>query len=234
MFKATKRLFHARGSTMTAFKIDIVSDPICPFCYLGRKRLDRAIDVYKKTIPGGSEDAFNITWKPFYLDPTLPPGKGVPVQERMAQKFGADKLDIMTQRMRLMGQSEGICFSFQGKMGNTRDAHRLSQLAKTKGGDMQSKLMAEMMRSYFEESGDITSHDMLLDAAEKAGLDRAEAKEWLDEGKGGEEVDKSVEWAYAKGIQGVPHFIINDRYEIGGAQDVEAFLGEFVRAKTAA
>ncbi|KAL1873879.1 hypothetical protein Daus18300_003751 [Diaporthe australafricana] len=214
---------------MTAFNVDIVSD-----CYLGRKRLDRAIDVYKKTVPGGTEDSFNITWKPFYLDPTLPLGKGVPIQERMAQKFGADKLDIMTERMRLMGQSEGICFSFQGKVGNTRDAHRLSQLAKTKGLDMQSKVMAELMRGYFEEGGDITSHDMLLDAAQKAGLDRAEAEEWLEQGKGGEEVDKEVEWAYAKGIHGVPHFIINDRYEIGGAQDVEAFLGEFIRAKTAA
>lgn len=174
------------------------------------------------------------TGKPFYLDPTLPRGKSMPVQERMAQKFGADKLDVMTERMRMMGQSEGICFSFQGKIGNTRDAHRLSQLAKTKGADVQSKLMAALMHSYFEESGDVTSHDTLLDAAEKAGLDRAEAKTWLDEGKGGDEVDRAVEWAYAKGIQGVPHFIINDRYEIGGAQDVEAFLGEFVRAKSAA
>lgn len=58
----------------------------------------------------------------------------MPVQERMAQKFGADKLGMMTERMRMMGQAEGICFSFQGKIGNTRDAHRLSQLAKTKGG----------------------------------------------------------------------------------------------------
>ncbi|KAI7784259.1 dsba-like thioredoxin domain-containing protein [Diaporthe eres] len=105
----------------------------------------------------------------------------MPVQERMAQKFGADKL------------------------GNTRDAHRLSQLAKTKGADVQSKLMAALMHSYFEDGG-----------------------------RRGDEVDKAVEWAYAKGIQGVPHFIINDRYEIGGAQDVEPFLGEFVRAKGAA
>lgn len=172
--------------------------------------------------------------KPFYLDPTLPRGKSMPVQERMAQKFGSDRLGAMTERMRLMGQSEGICFTFQGKIGNTRDAHRLSQLAKTKGSDVQSKLMAALMQSYFEESGDVTSHHTLLTAAEKAGLDRAEAKAWLEEDKGGDEVDKAVEWAYAKGIQGVPHFIINDRYEIGGAQDVEAFLGEFVRAKSAA
>lgn len=168
------------------------------------------------------------------MDPTLPRGKSMPVQERMVQKFSADKLGIITERLRMMGQSEGVCFSFQGKIGNTRDAHRLSQLAKTKGADVQSKLMAALMHSYFEGSGDVTSPDTLLDAAQKAGLDRAEARAWLDEGKGGDEVDKAVEWAYAKGIQGVPHFIINDRYEIGGAQDVEMFLGEFLRAKSAA
>lgn len=201
---------------------------------MGKKRLDRAIDVYKKTTPGGSEDTFNITWKPYYLDPTLPQGEGIPVLERMAQKFGADHQGIMTQRMSLMGQSEGICFSFQGKIGNTRDAHRLVQLARTKGGDAPDKVMAELMKAFFEEGGDITSHEMLLAAGGKAGLDTAEAKKWLEEGKGGDEVDEEVEWAYAKGIRGVPHFIINDRFEIGGAQDVEAFLSQFARAKQAA
>lgn len=154
--------------------------------------------------------------------------------QRMAEKFGADRQEALTQRLGQMGQSEGICFSFQGKMGNTRDAHRLVQLARTKGGDVQEKVMAALMRGYFEEGGDITSHDMLLAAGEKAGLDTAEARTWLEEGKGGDLVDEEVEWAYAKGIRGVPHFIINDRFEIGGAQDIEAFLSEFVRAKEVA
>lgn len=94
--------------------------------------------------------------------------------------------------------------------------------------------MAALMHSYFEDGGDVTSHTKtLLDAAEKAGLDKAEAEAWLDEGKGGDEVDKAVEWAYAKGIQGVPHFIINDRYEIGGAQDVEAVPGRVCQSPRA-
>jgi hypothetical protein len=150
MFRTTRKLFQARKPTMTAFNVEIVSDPVCPFCFLGKKRLDRAIEVYKKTIPSGSEDVFNITCKllaalgppilrvlrtvsllgfallaasvnmraesimgrgrrriagngykrrcqrsqrripltrrsgkPFYLDPTLPQGKSMPVQERM-------------------------------------------------------------------------------------------------------------------------------------------------------
>lgn len=160
--------------------------------------------------------------------------------ERMAQKFGPDKVGAISQRLASMGRPEGICFSMKGKLGNTRDAHRLVQLARAKddasssSADYQDKLMTGMMRRYFEEGGDITSHALLLDAAEEAGIDRSEAKAWLEGGKGGEVVDKEVQWAYARGIQGVPHFIINGRYEISGAQDVEGFLAEFVRAKDAA
>ncbi|KAJ4387709.1 hypothetical protein N0V93_008308 [Gnomoniopsis smithogilvyi] len=209
-----------------------------PFCYLGKKRLDRAIEVYKKTIPNGSDDKFNITWKPYALDPTLPPGRSFPVLERMAQKFGADRQDAITKRLTLMGQGEGICFSFQGKLGNTRDAHRLVQLARNKdgekGSEVQEKLMAALMASYFEQGGDITDRATLLEAAVKAGLERGEAESWLEEGKGGDEVDTEIEEAYARGIRGVPHFIINNKYEIGGAQEVEAFLADFVRAKESA
>lgn len=156
----------------------------------------------------------------------------------MAQKFGADRQEAITKRLALMGQGEGICFSFQGKMGNTRDAHRLVQLAREKdgpqGSEVQEKLMAALMASYFEEGGDITNRENLLDASVKAGLERREAEAWLEEGKGGEGVDREVEEAYARGIRGVPHFIINNRYEIGGAQEVEAFLADFVRAKESA
>lgn len=163
----------------------------------------------------------------------------MPVLERMAQKFGPDKLDAINKRLTSMGGPEGICFSMQGRLGNTRDAHRLVQLARSKdqgksSAEYQDALMTGMMRRYFEEGGDITSHALLLDAAAEAGIDRSEAKAWLEEGKGGDIVDKEVQEAYARGIQGVPHFIINGRYEISGAQDVEGFLAEFVRAKEAA
>lgn len=186
-------------------------------------------------MPSGSEDKFNITWKPYYLDPSLPQGRSFPVLERMAQKFGPDRQEAITKRLALMGQGEGICFSFQGKLGNTRDAHRLVQLARNKdagkGSEVQEKLMAELMASYFEQGGDITDRKSLVEAAVKAGIEKGEAEGWLEEGKGGADVDREVEEAYARGIRGVPHFIINNKYELGGAQEVEAFLGEFVRAK---
>lgn len=96
---------------------------------------------------------------------------------------------------------------------------------------MQNKVVAQLFQSHFEDSGDITSTEMLVDAAAKAGLIREEAKKWLDEGKGGEEVDREVEEAYAKGVHGVPNFTINGKYQLEGAQDPEEFLKAFVRAK---
>lgn len=156
----------------------------------------------------------------------------------MAGKFGPDRVEAINKRLTHMGQGEGICFTFQGKVGNTRDAHRLVQLARSKDGGkgsvLQDKLMAALMTSYFEEGGDITNRENLLAAAVKAGLDKGEAQSWLVEGKGGDEVDAEIQEAYQRGIRGVPHFIINNKYEIGGAQEVDAFLGELVRAKASA
>ena len=202
-------------------------------CYLGKKRLDKAIDVYKRVYPGGANDTFTVSWSPFYLDPSLPK-HGVPVQQRMAERFGADRVEFMQNRLRMMGQPDGINFTFSGKIGNTRDAHRLIQLGKTKGIETQNRVVTELFRGYFEESGDITSHDLLTSAGEKAGLDPAEIKKWLAEGKGGQEVDREVDLAYRAGIQGVPNFTINDKFTVDGAQDVQVFLEEFVKAKDAA
>ncbi|KAI5863646.1 DSBA oxidoreductase [Durotheca rogersii] len=215
---------------MANINIKIISDTVCPWCYVGKKRLDRAIDLYRKVYPGGKDDTFTISWHPFYLDPTSPT-VGVPVLERMAQRFGADRVAAMQQRLTLIGREEGITFSFAGKLGNTRDSHRVIQLGKTKGPDAESRVVLELFRSYFEGDGDITSHDTLIAAAEKAGIDRAEVKDWLDSGKGGPEVDREVQEAYANDIHGVPHYTIQGKYEVDGAQDPQAFLEAFAKAR---
>ncbi|KAI1103024.1 DSBA oxidoreductase [Jackrogersella minutella] len=215
---------------MTAINIKIVSDTVCPWCYIGKKRLDKAIDLYRKVYPGGKDDTFVVTWAPFYLDPTSPK-VGVPVTERMVQRFGAERLAALQQRLTMMGREEGINFGFRGKVGNTRDSHRLIQFGKTKGNDVENRVVLELFKSYFEGDGDITSHDTLVSAAEKAGLDKGEVREWLETGKGGKEVDEEVQEAYAKDIHGVPHFTIQGKYEVDGAQDAQAFLETFAKVK---
>ncbi|KAK4237569.1 DSBA-like thioredoxin domain-containing protein [Achaetomium macrosporum] len=217
---------------MTRFNIKVVSDAICPWCYVGKKRLERAIETYKRDVPGGTNDTFFISWHPFYLDPTLPK-VGIDRNEHLRKKFGPERMALATAHLKILGEAEGIKFSFGGKIGNTRDAHRLVQLAKTKSNEMENRLISTMFKSHFEEDADITSQDTLVAIGEKAGLDRAEVKNWLDEGKGGQEVDREVEEAYSDGIHGVPRFIVNNRYDVEGAQDVQTFLDIFVRVKEA-
>jgi predicted DsbA family dithiol-disulfide isomerase len=130
-----------------------------------------------------------------------------------------------------IGQDEGINFKFGGKLGNTRDSHRLIQLGKLKGPQMQTRVIEELFAAYFENEKDITTYEVLLEAAEKAGLDKSEAKEWLESGKGGPEVDKEVQDAYAQNISGVPNFTINGKFEVGGAQEPAAFVQLFERLK---
>ncbi|KAI0179885.1 DSBA oxidoreductase [Hypoxylon sp. FL1284] len=215
---------------MTNINIKIVSDTVCPWCYIGKRRLDKAIDLYRKVYPEGKDDTFSINWAPFYLDPTSPK-VGVPVTERMVERFGPQRFAALQQRLQLMGREEGIDFGFDGKVGNTRDSHRLIQLGKTKGEDAQNRVVLELFRSYFESDGDITSHASLTRAAVKAGLDEAEVRDWLGSDKGGKEVDAEVQEAYAKDIHGVPHFTIQGKYDVDGAQDVQAFLEAFAKAK---
>ncbi|WQF78429.1 Putative DSBA-like thioredoxin domain, Thioredoxin-like superfamily [Colletotrichum destructivum] len=219
-----------QASKMANINIKIISDPVCPFCYLGNARLNRAIDLYKKTYPGGKDDTFNVTWQAYYLNPTAP-AKGLPVNEVMASRFGADRLEMMHAHMKKLGVAEGFNFTFGGKTGHTRDAHRAIQLAKSKGPEVENAVMTSIMKSYFEEDGDVTSWDMIVDAAARGGLERDEVRKWLEEGKGGREVDEQVEDAYRMGVRGVPHFVINDKYEVGGAQEVGEFLRQIVAAK---
>lgn len=147
------------------------------------------------------------------------------------QKFGEARVQAMFARMIPLGQSEGINFKFGGRTGNTRDSHRLVQLGKTKGPEMQTRVIEELFASYFENEGDITAHDMLLAAGKKAGLEEKEIKEWLGSDKGGKEVDKEVQDAYEQNINGVPNFTINDQFEVSGAQEPAAFVQLFERLK---
>ncbi|KAB5542711.1 thioredoxin-like protein [Coniochaeta sp. 2T2.1] len=219
-----------RRLKMANIKIDVISDPICPWCYMGKTRLEKAISTYKSTVPQGENDTFTITWHPFYLDPTL--GKvGIPAQIHLANKFGPERANMMNARLQAMGRTEGVAFASRGPIGHTRDAHRLLQLAKRKGWEVQNRLVGELYQSHFEEGMDITSLDGLTDAAAKAGIDRAEARRWLAEGRGGDEVDREVGEAYAKGVNGVPNFTVNGKYVLEGAQEPDTFVRTFVRAK---
>ena len=138
---------------------------------------------------------------------------------------------MMIDRLTGVGKEVGINYSFGGNTGNSRDSHRLIQLGKTKGPDVQTRVVEELFKSYFENEGDITSHEMLQAAGVKAGLDAVDVKEWLNSDKGGPQVDREVMEAQIRGVSGVPNFVMQRKYEIGGAQDPESFVKVFERIK---
>lgn len=214
---------------MTHFTISIVSDTVCPWCYVGKTKLDAGIAAYKLAHPSAA-DTFSTTWLPFYLNPASP-NPGVNKLAYYKSKFGEDRAAMMIERLTAVGKDVGINFSFGGKTGNTRDSHRLIQLGKTKGPELQTKVVEELFKSYFENEGDITSHDMLQTAGVKAGLDAVDVKEWLNSDKGGPQVDREVMEAQIRGVSGVPNFMMQGKYEIGGAQDAESFVKVFERIK---
>ncbi|KAK8058236.1 hypothetical protein PG994_008684 [Apiospora phragmitis] len=256
---------------MTIITIDITSDPVCPWCYMGKIRLDRAISLYQKVYPGGRHDTFSIVWHPFYLEPDAPADTpGVPWAERHAQKFGGRRHDddggetkekeeseakILHLRAQLAakGRQHGLKFSFGGKIGRTRDAHRLIALAgrqEKKGkekegaadvnsdddddaGGLQDLVVMQLFRDFFEGEADITSRAMLAELGSKAGLGRREdLLAWLESGEGGEEVDEQARGAREEGrMKRVPRFVVQGEHVIDGAQDGQAFMEAFVQIK---
>ncbi len=161
------------------------------------------------------------------------PKTGIERSVHLAKKLGPERMAAGTAYLKTIGEAEGINFSFNGKIGNTRDAHRLVQLAKTKSNEAENSLVSTLFKSHFEEDADITSRDALAAIGEKAGLSKAEVQDWLDQGKGGKEVDREVEEAAREGIHGVPHFTINGKYRVEGIQDPQTLVEVFVRAKSA-
>jgi len=221
--------FKPSARRMTNFNIEIVSDTVCPWCYVGKKKLDTAIASYKQSHPE-SQDTFSISWLPFYLNPGAPK-TGVDKWAYYIAKFGEERTRMIHDRLQQTGQESGINFKFGGRTGNTRDSHRLIQFAKTKSPEVETRVVEELFRSYFEEEGDITSHKTLRDAAVKAGLDEKEVADWLKSDKGGETVDEEVRRAKLEQISGVPNFTLQGKYQVGGAQDPSVFVRLFEKIK---
>ncbi|KAI0097698.1 thioredoxin-like protein [Nemania sp. FL0031] len=248
---------------MTNFSITIVSDPVCPWCYIGKKRLDRAIALYKKVYPNGRDDTFTVTWKAYYLDPSAPTRR-ISWDERSLQKIVSSKskpsskdapsinptdqdkdaVQQLKHRLTKIGGQEGISFTFGGKIGNTRSAHRAIAFSKlpantsnpspsTNTGNanpIHDAFVTALFAAYFEGTADITSHAALADVAASAGLDRAQMLAWLDGEDGGEEADAEDRAAKDAGIRGVPYFTVEGR-KVDGAQDVQDFMELFVEIK---
>jgi len=196
--------------------LDIISDPICPWCYIGKARLDQAIAET-------GLDPFDVSWRIFQLNPDMPP-EGMERQQYLQAKFGgADSAKKTYDRVRQYAEASGLKLDFDAirKTPNTFDAHRLIRWARTTGN--QSAVVQQLFRRYFEEGQDISDREVLLEIAEKAGMERSVIEQLLAGDADRELLAEEEDAARRMGVNGVPCFIIGGRYVLQGAQDVETW-----------
>lgn len=203
--------------------IDVVSDVVCPWCFLGRKRLENALAM----LP---EVEAEIRWRPFQLDPTLPP-QGKDRQAYMREKFGnGSKIDDIHKQLTELGEENGIVFDFEAitRAPNTLDAHRLIHWAAQAAPDTQNKLVGTLFSLYFEQGQDIGDHEVLVDAAASVGMDAAVVARLLESDADKATIREEIDTANRIGVRGVPCFIIDQKYAVMGAQTADA-LADAIR-----
>ncbi|EIN14333.1 thioredoxin-like protein [Punctularia strigosozonata HHB-11173 SS5] len=193
-----------------AIKIDIISDTVCPFCFLGKRKLEKAIAAYRTT---DDKRPISIRWHPYNLDPTLT--KSINKREMYAAKFGPQRAEGIINMMTQRGKEEGINFSYGGMRGPTLDSHRLIDLAYDEGGEsLQNTVVESLFKAYFEEELDIADLQVLADRAAACGMDAGKVKTFLESSERRDKIQKEIAAASRRGIQGVPHFTFNDRHEL--------------------
>ncbi|HTA77856.1 MAG TPA: DsbA family oxidoreductase [bacterium] len=198
-----------------ALKIEIYSDVICPWCYLGESRLKKALESLPKTTP------VEINYLPYELNPATAEA-GVDRKKYLEAKYGP-RIKEADQRLRLLGQAVGIEYNFDKaeRIPNTLKAHRLIWFASQKG--LQEKAVTGLFKAYFTDGIDIGDDHELAAVASEWGMDHAEVIQFLKSAKGMEEVRALEERAYNLEITGVPFFIFNGKAAVSGAQEVETF-----------
>jgi predicted DsbA family dithiol-disulfide isomerase len=212
----------------TSISIDVVSDVVCPWCYIGHKRLDKALAAT-------SGIDVTVRWRPFQLDPTIPP-EGKDRKAYMLAKFGSEqKLREIHARIMPLGAAEGIAFDFDAitRSPNTLDAHRLIRWAGAAGPEVQNRLVRNLFQSYFEKGQDTGDAAVLVEAAREAGMDAAVVESLLPTDADREAVATEAATASRMGITGVPCFLLEGKYAVMGAQD-EGTLADAIRQISAA
>lgn len=204
--------------------IDIVSDVVCPWCYVGKRRLEAAL----RERP---EEKVVVRWHPFQLDPTIPAG-GLDRRAYMVKKFGsAERIDEIHARLTEAGRAEKIDFAFDRikRSVNTLDAHRLLAWAGSAG--VQDAAAEALFRAYFVEGRDIGDRAVLADVAEAVGLDRAAIAQKLAGEDDVDTVRAEIEAAVRIGVSGVPFFIFAQSFAVSGAQASEVLATALDRAR---
>jgi predicted DsbA family dithiol-disulfide isomerase len=201
------------------FIVEIWSDVVCPWCYLGKRRFESALARFEH------RDDVEVVWRSFELDPNAGPSSSVPAAERLAAKYGMSVEDAQANHDRLtaLAAEDGLEYHLdRTRGGNTFDAHRLIQLGKARG--IQDAVKERLMRAYFTENVAIDDRETLIRLAAEAGLDADEARATLASDDYADAVREDEELARRIGINGVPFFVLGRRYGVSGAQTSDVLL----------
>lgn len=208
-------------------RVDIWSDVVCPFCYVGRARFDKALAGFD------GRDDVEVVYHAFELDPSWPRGQTMPTMEMLASKYQLSPADAEAAESRVAGlaRAEGLGFRADRVLGNTFDLHRVLRLAADQG--FQHRLLDSIYQAYFGEAADIFDPDTLAKLAEGAGLDPDDVHRVLDSDDYTAEVREDEDQARQLGINGVPFFVLDGRLGVSGAQSTETFSEALRQAASA-
>jgi predicted DsbA family dithiol-disulfide isomerase len=213
---------------MAPLTVDVWSDVVCPWCYIGKRRLEAALAAFDH--PDGVE----VTWHAFELDPDAPPLHAGRPAERLAEKYGSsvEQAEAMNAQVTELAAQEGLEYHLDGARGGSSfDAHRLIRLAAEHG--RQAEAEERMFRAYFTEGEAIGDRETLVRLGIGLGLDETEVRALLEGDRFAAEVREDEAVAGRIGIHGVPFFVLDRRFGVSGAQPAEILLQAFEHARRA-
>ena len=201
------------AQSMKSISVDVVSDVICPWCFLGKRRLDKAIALL-------SDITVEVNWRPFFLDPTIPV-EGMSRRTYLEDKFGVERLKTLHDPILAAGKEDGVPYAFDmiTRTPNTMDAHRIIRWSHDTG--KQHAVAERLFMAYFNGGLDIGDRAVLAKLAGEAGMDQSEVSAKLENGTDIDAVNAEVKRAYRMGVTGVPCFIFAQKQGMMGAQPAE-------------
>jgi predicted DsbA family dithiol-disulfide isomerase len=217
--------------TTSALTIEIASDIVCPWCYIGKRRMEAALKLFAKAHPEQPQP--RVSWLPFQLNPDLPKA-GMSRSDYLQRKFGSSDGGGIYERVSAVGKKEGLAFNFQAiqRQPNTFQAHALLAFAlqSDETAQLQAQLKEALMQAYFCEGADLTQEATLIQLAERAGIAKAVAQAALQDEAASKEIASQDAELRRIGINGVPFFIINRKIGVSGAQAPENLLAAMEQA----
>ena len=210
---------------MAAVRVEVVSDVVCPWCYIGKRRFERALNDLRQTLP---DLAIEVRWRAYQLDPNAPTYSATPVSEAYAKRFGGpERAQEILQQVTATAAAEGIVFDLKRALrANTRRAHQLLKFVENHAPELQGAVNESLMAAYFNEGSDIGDPRVLTRCAQRAGFEHPDLVHMLSgaDDRWSELVAEDLLWAAERDITAVPTFVIDDAMVIPGAQDTSTFV----------